>query len=54
MVVLLGAELKVALAVEGDTTEVAFDFPILLTVQNLLGCGCELKPSSEMFLGCYV
>lgn len=35
MVVLLGAELQVALAVEGDTTEVSFEFPILLAVQNL-------------------
>lgn len=55
MVVLLGAELKVALAVEGDVTEVTFEFPMLLPVQNLLVCGCELKPLSELFLmGCYV
>lgn len=55
MVVLLGAELKIALAVEGDVTEVTFEFPILLAVQNLLGCGCELKSSSELLLmGFYV
>lgn len=47
--------MKVALAVEGDTTEANFEFPILLAVPNLLGCGCELRPSSELFLmGCYV
>lgn len=50
MVVLLGAELKVALAVEGDAAEANFEFLILLAVQTLLGCGCELKPSSELFL----
>lgn len=49
MVVLLGAELKVALAVEGDATEVTFEFPILLAVQARLGRGCELKASSEFF-----
>lgn len=55
MVVLLGVELKVALAVEGDAVEVTFELPILLGVQALLGCGCELEPSSELFLmGCYV
>lgn len=55
MVVLLEAELKIALAVEGDVTEVTFEFPILLAVQNLLGCWCELKSSSELLLmGFYV
>jgi len=28
---------------------------MLLAVQNLLKCGCELKPSWKLFLmGCYV
>lgn len=55
MVVLLGAELKVALAMEGDVTEVSFEFPILLAMLDLLGCGCELKSSSELLLmGFYV
>lgn len=39
---------------EADITEVTFEFSVLLAVQNLLGCGRELKPSPELFLvGCY-
>lgn len=55
MVILLEAELKVGLAMETDVIEEALVFPILPTVQNLLICGCELKPSWQLFLmGCYV
>lgn len=55
MVLSLGAELKVAMAMEVDVTEVTFEVPILLAVQNLLGCGCGLKPSSKLLLvGCYM
>lgn len=48
MVISLGAELR--LAVEANVTEVTFEFPRLLAEQNLLGCGCELKPSSKLHL----
>lgn len=55
VVILLEAELKVGLAMETDVIEEALVFPILPSVQNLLICGCELKPSWQLFLmGCYV
>lgn len=50
MVILRGAELKVGLAMQAHVIEVTFEFPVLLAVQNLLGCGCELKSSWKLFL----
>lgn len=47
--------MKVGLAMQAHVIEVTFEFPVLLAVQNLLGCGCELKSSWKLFLMvCYV
>lgn len=50
MVILLGAELQVGLAMEADVIEVTYEFLVLPAVQNLLECGCELKPAWKLLL----